>query len=232
MGGCQLGLPRGALDGGSGRVDLPHQRIGERDRRKFALRAADLGESRVDLGQPAGKPLGLIAIGLPIDGATGRLDASLARLHGGARLFGGRLCGLLHLGGCQLVLVCLRGGLLQLGHCGGALRDIGLQTTPLCQCRDGRLERGACGCGDDLGLFELLGQRGYLFCRGSRCRQSCGGVGPLGGEALELSGHRRVCCGRHRRPRRPRRHTAPPRRRRRASVCSRWPTRRWGGRWA
>ena len=117
-----------------------------------------------------GKPLGLVAIGQLLDSATGRLDAGLTRLHGGARLFGGRLGGLLHLGGGEFVFVGLRGGLLQLGDRGGALRDVGLQPTPLGQRRDGRFERGIGGCGDHLGLLELLGQRGDLLGRGSRRR--------------------------------------------------------------
>ncbi len=184
VGRRQLGLPGGALHCGGGGLDVPHRRVGERYRREFPLGAFGLAECGVDLGQPAREPVGLVAVGEPLDGTTRGVDADLARLYRCACLFGGHLGGLLHLVGGELVFVCSSGCGFEFGDRRGAFLDVGLQPAPLGQRRDGGFKRGACRRGDHLGLLELLAQRGDLFGRRSRGGQSLGGFGTLAGKPL------------------------------------------------
>ena len=130
---------------------------------EFALRG-------VDLGQPGGQPVGLVAVGQPLDGAAGRVDAGLAGLHRRPRLFGRGLGGFLHLAGGGVLLGGLGRGGLQFGDRRGALVDIGPQPPPFGQRRDRRGVRRVRGGGDHLGLLELAGQFGDGVGRGPRRR--------------------------------------------------------------
>ena len=164
VGGSQFGLQRGALDRRGSGLDVPHRRIGQRDRREFSLDALDVGLCGVDLGEPARQPVGLVPVGHLLDGAAGGVDAALTRLNRRARLFGGRLGGLLHVAAavsssswaCAAAVSSSATAAVRSSTSARSLRrSVSAETLDA--------ERRVCGRGDHLRLLELLGQRGDLL---------------------------------------------------------------------
>ena len=142
--------------------------IGQRDGCELAVDALELAPCGVDLGQPGLEPVGLVAVGQPLDDAAGGVDAGLRLPQRAARASSAAASA----ASCTSAAVvsssrasCRCG--LQFGDRGRALVDVGTQPSPLGERGDGRGVGGIRGRGDHLGLLELLGQRGDRLGRGS-----------------------------------------------------------------
>ncbi len=136
----------------------------------------------VDLGDAGFEPVGLVAVGHPLNHAPGGVDAGLGCLNRGARLLCRARGRLLHFGsGGELVEgfgSCPR----QLGDRGRPLVDVRTQPSSLGECRDRYGVGGIRGGGDHLGLLELLGQRGDGLGRDTGLGEAFSRIGPVLGK--------------------------------------------------
>ena len=159
VGGCEFGLSGSPLDRDGGGLDRTHGVICQRDARELSVHSVELATRGVKLGDAGFEPVGIVAVGHPVNHAPGGVDSGLGRLNRGARLLCRGLGRLLHFsGGGELVEGFDRRG-LQLGDRGRPLVDVRTQPSPFGECGDRRGVGGIRGRGDHLGLLELLGQR-------------------------------------------------------------------------
>ncbi len=136
----EFGPAGGAFDRHDGYLDVAQHRIGDRDRVDLLLGHVEVAASGVDLGQPSREPIGLVAVGQPVERRAGGVGLGLRLLQCRSGLFGGRRGDVVDVTSDGLLPAGVCCAAVQLGDGADAVLDLGVEPLALGH-RRGRMRR-------------------------------------------------------------------------------------------